>query len=901
MFRNAAAARRVVGKKVHVATRGRPFASPKLCVENVRHASSGAAGGGGGGLGKLAFATVGSTAVAVGGTIGYAAFDPDFRKLVEDSVPGSSDVLGAILGDPDGPKYTGLGVPPSKMKNLPITTDPPSLPITKKPAPTVSPPEDATNPPPPPIEEPPPSPVEEETKPAEEPVPDPVKESAPAEEEPVRKCPVEHHQEAAPAKEVAPAPPVEEAPPMPIPDPPESPVETHPALPEPEPATAEPVLEPDQDSPSESAQQPPEPEAQVEPAVEIAPEPVAPVVEEPPAVQSEASEPSVETPPLMETAPLVEDTSPPAVVEEAAVETPAVVEEAEPVKEEVATPVEDKKEREAKEKAAKKQKKKEAAEAKAKKKAAEAAAEALRKATEESQQAVGAAVSAGEACVEAISKHGQLVVSVLETEEPVAPLEAAAAAAASSGSTAAWQDVIEAAAAKSEALKEAQDKVTDAAIKLDAVEALLEKSEGGSGDDVKDLRGQLCQISEKIQSAKKESYLIEQYRDLVEEGRQQFRKEAAAILGASQDKPDHPLSQEEIDVFVTHAYKKVAALQQQLTKLQLLHQAIDQQQLSEQELRKQVMTEEVVQEELEAQKRNLDVEHQQRVAAIREEMESEMRSAMRRQAAAHNDHIKDVLEVQEMEISRKFARKTDEALAEEKANYKAELAKLSGAVDGLKTAVKERELVHESATGAQELWLACSSLQRALEAERPESGLLPLKDEVEAIKTALQKQSVKSDDAFVDAVVDSLPNEALVRGVYTDQTIRDRFFRVEAAAKRTALIGEDDSSLLLYGLSYLQSVLVVQPPSSEAPAVHKEAVDLNSLDTFKIVWLARSCVERGDLEQAVKYMTLLKGEPKNVSSEWLKEARLLLETRQACSALMSHAAAYGQEAFPPSK
>lgn len=94
------------------------------------------------------------------------------------------------------------------------------------------------------------------------------------------------------------------------------------------------------------------------------------------------------------------------------------------------------------------------------------------------------------------------------------------------------------------------------------------------------------------------------------------------------DKPDHPLSQEEIDVFVTHAYKKVAALQQQLTKLQLLHQAIDQQQLSEQELRKQVMTEEVVHEELEAQKRNLDVEHQQRVAAIREEMESEMRSGM---------------------------------------------------------------------------------------------------------------------------------------------------------------------------------------------------------------------------------------------------------------------------------
>ena len=47
-----------------------------LFSENVRHASSGAAGGGGGGLGKLAFATVGTTAIAVGGTVGYAAFDP---------------------------------------------------------------------------------------------------------------------------------------------------------------------------------------------------------------------------------------------------------------------------------------------------------------------------------------------------------------------------------------------------------------------------------------------------------------------------------------------------------------------------------------------------------------------------------------------------------------------------------------------------------------------------------------------------------------------------------------------------------------------------------------------------------------------------------------------------------
>jgi len=520
---------------------------------------------------------------------------------------------------------------------------------------------------------------------------------------------------------------------------------------------------------------------------------------------------------------------------------------------------------------------------------------ALAKASEETAAAVAAAVAAGQACVKAIGKHGQLVVNVLES------------APESGNDQAAWHDVIEAATAKSEAVKAAQEKVTDAVMKLDSLEALVEKSDasvrGGdsatTGDAVKAHRSKLCEVNDEIQSAKKESYLVEQYRDLVEDGRQQFRKEAAALLPGlrqhSDGSHDEPLSQEEMDVFITHAYKKVASLQQQLGKLKLLHQQLDQTQVNDRELRKQVVTEEVVQAELDAQRRQLEVEHQQRVAAIREEMEAEMRGQLRRQAAAHTDHIKDALEVQEMEISRKFGRKIDEALAEEKANYKAELAKLSGAVDGLKTAVKDREAVQETVRGAQELWLACSSLQRALEAERPSSGLLPLKDEVDAIKSAIK--SVRSDP-FVDAVVDSLPTEALHRGVYTDQTLRDRFFRVEAMARRTALVGEEGGSLLLYLLSYLQSALVVTPSTETMPDPAGAAVDLSTLDTFDIVWLSRGCVERGDLEQAVKYMTLLRGEPKNMAKEWVREARLLLEARQVCDALMAHASAYGLEAFP---
>lgn len=75
-------------------------------------------------------------------------------------------------------------------------------------------------------------------------------------------------------------------------------------------------------------------------------------------------------------------------------------------------------------------------------------------------------------------------------------------------------------------------------------------------------------------------------------------------------------------------------------------------------------------------------------------------------------------------------------------------------------------------------------------------------------------------------------------------------------------------------------------------------MDVDNWSTFDVVALARGCVERGEIAQAVRYMTLLNGEPANVSKDWIKEARLLLETQQACDALMAHAAAFGLEIFP---
>jgi mitofilin len=50
-------------------------------------------------------------------------------------------------------------------------------------------------------------------------------------------------------------------------------------------------------------------------------------------------------------------------------------------------------------------------------------------------------------------------------------------------------------------------------------------------------------------------------------------------------------------------------------------------------------------------------------------------------------------------------------------------------------------------------------------------------------------------------------------------------------------------------------------------------------------------MDRGNFLQALKYMNLLQGASRKVSSQWMEEVRLLLETQQAVNLLMGHASA----------
>lgn len=71
---------------------------------------------------------------------------------------------------------------------------------------------------------------------------------------------------------------------------------------------------------------------------------------------------------------------------------------------------------------------------------------------------------------------------------------------------------------------------------------------------------QLEQARARIAAVEGEARVVEQYRDLVEEGRQQFHQEMASIMpDVKLGEKNSKLTEDELNMFITHAYRKVKA------------------------------------------------------------------------------------------------------------------------------------------------------------------------------------------------------------------------------------------------------------------------------------------------------------------------------------------------------
>ena len=192
--------------------------------------------------------------------------------------------------------------------------------------------------------------------------------------------------------------------------------------------------------------------------------------------------------------------------------------------------------------------------------------------------------------------------------------------------------------------------------------------------------------------------------------------------------------------------------------------------------------------------------------------------------------------------------------------------------------------VGERTRQQQSLWTVCDTLIGALEQAdviTDPNGCYSF------VKKIVSLREVAHGDYFILAVLGSIPQEAVDNkyGIHSEAGLRQRFKKVKQVCKQVALIPETGGGLGTYALSYLHSMFTFD--LWHHVNSKKNPVDM---DTFELIQTADALLKQGNMEGAVRLINYLQGEPRRVAQDWLRDAQLYLETKQAISLVQNYMA-----------
>ncbi|KAH0610331.1 uncharacterized protein H6S33_011858 [Morchella sextelata] len=223
---------------------------------------------------------------------------------------------------------------------------------------------------------------------------------------------------------------------------------------------------------------------------------------------------------------------------------------------------------------------------------------------------------------------------------------------------------------------------------------------------------------------------------------------------------------------------------------------------------------------------------------------------------------------QAIEMKRKFIGEIEERVETERNGRLGKLQELTNSVDELSKLSTSWADIIDANLNTQKLHVALEAVRAAYESpEQPK----PFLREVAALK------EVAGDDEVVSAAIASINPRAYQEGVPTQTQLVDRFRRVAEEVRKAALLPED-AGFAGHASSWLLSKVLFR----------KQGLAQGN-DVESILTRTETFLEEGDIDSAAREMNQLSGWSRKLANDWLKEARLLLEVKQAVDVIAAEA------------
>jgi len=215
---------------------------------------------------------------------------------------------------------------------------------------------------------------------------------------------------------------------------------------------------------------------------------------------------------------------------------------------------------------------------------------------------------------------------------------------------------------------------------------------------------------------------------------------------------------------------------------------------------------------------------------------------------------------QALAMKKDFLTSVRDRVETERSGRLSKLNELASSVSELESLTADWNSVIDANLKTQHLQVAVEAVRSALEnADRPR----PFINELAALK------EIASDDPVVNAAIASINPTAYQRGIPTTAQLIDRFQRVAAEVRKSALLPEN-AGIASHAASFALSKMLFR----------KKGMTTGD-DVESVLTRTETLLEEGNLDEAAREMNALEGWAKTLSWDWLGECRRVLEVRQA--------------------